>query len=58
MTLLRTLRSVSAAFIGVQSKKNMEEDFTSDNTKNFIIAGIIMVLVFIGTIVFIVNLVI
>lgn len=51
------LRSVLAAAIGIQSSKNQERDFKHGKAKVYIIAGIVYTLVFIGTVVTVVRLV-
>lgn len=53
----RVIKSILAGFIGVQSKKDHLEDFNSNSPAAFIVAGIIMTLVFIGLIISVVNLV-
>jgi len=52
-----TLKSVGAAFFGVQSDKNRERDFTQGKLSHFIIAGLIAVVIFIGSLIAIVSLV-
>jgi hypothetical protein len=47
METLRIIKSVFAAMIGVQKRQNLEADFAKNNATPFIIAGIIMTLVFI-----------
>ena len=44
---LKVIGSVLAAFIGVQSNKNRERDFKHGRVAHFIIAGLILTLVFI-----------
>jgi len=39
-----------SAMIGVQNKKNLEKDFSKSSALPFIIAGILMTLLFIATI--------
>jgi hypothetical protein len=56
MEFLRTLKSVMSAMIGVQNKKNLQEDFSKKSAPPFIIAGIIMTLVFILMVWFVVQL--
>lgn len=56
METLRIIRSVLAAMIGVQKKKNLEADFAKSSATPFIIAGIVMTLLFIGTIWLVVQL--
>ena len=53
-----TIKSVAAAFFGVQSNKNREQDFTEGKLSHFIVAGIIGVIIFIAILIAIVNLVI
>lgn len=50
--------SVLAAMIGVQSDKNRERDFEAANPKSFIIGGIVFTLIFIATVVTVVNVVV
>jgi len=53
-----TIKSVAAAFFGVQSNKNRERDFSEGKLTHFIIVGIIGVILFIAVLVAIVMLVI
>ena len=53
-----TLKSVGAAFFGVQSDKNRKRDFTQGKFTHFVIAGILAVVLFITSLVVIVSLVI
>lgn len=46
-----------AAAIGVQSKKNLEKDFSQQSPLPFIIAGIVFTILFMGSIIFVVKLV-
>ena len=55
--LKETFKSVAAAFFGVQSNKNRERDFSQGKLSHFIFAGVIGVIVFIASLVIIVNLV-
>ncbi len=50
MQFLRVIKSVMSAMIGVQNKKNLEKDFSKSSAMPFIIAGILMTLLFIATI--------
>ena len=50
MEFLNVIKSVFSAMIGVQKKKNLEKDFAKSSPTPFIIAGIIMTLVFIFTV--------
>ena len=45
--LFRIIGSVLASFIGVQSDKNRERDFTHGKPVHFIIAGLVLTAVFI-----------
>ena len=47
MEFFKILKSVLSAMIGVQKKKNLQEDFSKSSATPFIIAGIIMTLIFI-----------
>lgn len=47
MEFLNAIKSVLAAFIGVQKKKNLEEDFAKSSATPFIVAGLLMALVFV-----------
>jgi len=52
------LQSTLAAAFGVQSQKNREQDFEEANAGWFILAGIIFTVIFIFTVLTVVNLVI
>jgi len=54
---LRIIQSTLAAAIGVQSKKNRERDFQEGNAGTFIAAGIIFTVLFIATVMTVVQLV-
>jgi Protein of unknown function (DUF2970) len=54
---LQVVRSVLAASLGVQSSKNRERDFKQGQAGVFIAAGIIFTLLFIGTVITVVQLV-
>ncbi len=47
MEFLKVIKSVLSAMIGVQKKKNLQEDFSKSSATPFIVAGIIMTLLFI-----------
>lgn len=51
------IKSVLAAMFGVQSNKNRERDFEHGNPMAYILVGLIMVILFILTLVLVVNLV-
>jgi hypothetical protein len=48
MALWKVVKSVLAAFLGVQKEERRREDFESGKPANFIIVGVIMTLVLIG----------
>ena len=52
------LQSTLAAAFGVQSQRNREKDFEEGNAGWFILAGIIFTVVFIVTVLTVVNLVV
>jgi hypothetical protein len=56
--LKRIVRSTLAAAFGVQSQKNREQDFEDGNAGWFILAGIIFTVIFIFTVLTVVNLVV
>jgi hypothetical protein len=56
-SILEVALSVVAAAFGVQSSKNRERDFTTGNPIVFIAAGLIFTILFVLTIIGVVNLV-
>mgnify|MGYP000377364212 CR=1 FL=1 len=52
-----TVKSVAAAFFGVQSNKNREHDFSQGKLSHFIIVGVLGVVLFIGVLIAVVSLV-
>ncbi len=56
--LINSLKSVAAAFIGVQSEQQRMNDFKHGKLSYIIIAGVLSVIVFISILIGIVNLVI
>jgi hypothetical protein len=56
-SLLEVAFSVMAAAFGVQNSKNRERDFTTGNPVVFIAAGLIFTILFVLTIIGVVNLV-
>ena len=54
----RILQSTLAAAFGIQSQRNREKDFEEGNAGWFILAGIIFTVVFIVTVLTVVNLVV
>jgi len=57
-SLNNTIKSVAAAFFGVQSNKNRERDFSEGKLSHFIIVGVMGVIIFIAVLIAIVTLVI
>ena len=51
------IASVAAAFFGVQSDKNRRRDFSKGKFSHFVIVGLFAVVLFVGTLIAIVNLV-
>lgn len=54
----QVIKSILAAFIGVQSQEARERDFTHGNPAVFIIGGIVFTVVFVVVLVVIVNVVV
>ncbi|MEZ5503088.1 MAG: DUF2970 domain-containing protein [Halioglobus sp.] len=54
---LQVVSSVFAAGLGVQSSKNRERDFKQGRIGVFIAAGVVFTLLFIGVVVFVVQMV-
>lgn len=52
-----TIKSVGAAFIGVQSDKNRTKDFNNGKLSHFILAGVLAVILFIGVLITVVSIV-
>ena len=57
-SILHVIKSVFAAFIGIQSKENRELDFTKGKISHYVGVGIAMTILFIVLLVFIVSMVI
>jgi hypothetical protein len=57
MEFFNAIKSVMAAFVGVQKKKNLEEDFTKKSATPFIVAGVLMAIVFVVSIYTVVQLI-
>ncbi|EAQ64494.1 hypothetical protein MED121_21125 [Marinomonas sp. MED121] len=55
MNIWKVFKAVFSAFIGVQSEKNRLEDFQANSPIPFILVGILMVLIFIFSLVYLVN---
>jgi len=54
-SIFQILKSVLAAFIGVQSEENRKKDFTQGSLKNYIIGGIVFTVLFVAIIIFVVS---
>ncbi|XQW84759.1 DUF2970 domain-containing protein [Thalassotalea piscium] len=54
-SITNTIKSVFFAFLGVQSNKNRERDFTEGKFSHFVIVGLIGVALFIVTLITIVS---
>ena len=53
--LLSIIQSVLAAMVGIQSKSKHEQDFQGGHIGNYIFVGIVLVIIFIFTLISIVN---
>lgn len=53
----QTIKSVGAAFFGVQSEQNREQDFNHGKVSHFIVAGLLAVVLFIAGLIIAVTLV-
>jgi len=56
-TIAQVVKSVLAAFIGVQSDSNRKNDFEQGSLSTYVIAGIIFTVVFVAGIIFLVSIV-
>jgi hypothetical protein len=54
-TIIQTIKSILAAFVGVQSDKNRKLDFEQDSLTTYVIAGLIFTVVFVATLIFVVS---
>jgi hypothetical protein len=54
-TVTQVIKSVLAAFIGVQSEANRKKDFESGSLSAYVIAGLIFTALFVVTIIFLVS---
>jgi hypothetical protein len=52
---MQTIKSVLAAFIGVQSDKNRQIDFEQGSLMTYIVAGLIFTVLFVSALIFIVS---
>ncbi|MCX7097462.1 MAG: DUF2970 domain-containing protein [Methylococcales bacterium] len=54
-TITEIIKSVFAAFIGVQSESNRKKAFETGSMKTYVIAGVIFTVLFVGTIILLVS---
>lgn len=54
-TIIQVIKSVFAAFIGVQSRENREQDFTEGSPSTYIFVGIAATILFVLLLIFIVG---
>ena len=54
-SIIQTIKSVLAAFIGVQSDKNRKIDFEQGSLTTYIIAGLIFTVLFVSALIFLVS---
>ena len=54
-TITQVVKSVLAAFIGVQSEANRKRDFEHGSLSNYVIAGLIFTALFVIAIIFLVS---
>ncbi len=54
-SFIQTIKSILAAFIGVQSEQNRKIDFEQGSMASYIVAGLIFTVLFISVIVFVVS---
>ena len=57
-TITQVIKSVLAAFIGVQSEANRKKDFEQGSLSTYIVAGLIFTVFFVAAIIFLVSTVI
>jgi hypothetical protein len=57
-TITQVVKSVLAAFIGVQSETNRKKDFEHGSLSTYVIAGFIFTALFVAAIIFIVSIVV
>jgi Protein of unknown function (DUF2970) len=54
-SIIQTIKSIFAAFIGVQSDNNRKLDFEQGSMMSYIIAGLIFTVAFVSVLVFVVS---
>ncbi len=58
VSFIKAILSVLSAAIGVQKRENMERDLNASNPKVYVVAGLIFLMLFVGSIYSVVRLVI
>jgi hypothetical protein len=54
-TIIQTIKSILAAFVGVQSDKNRKLDFEQGSLMTYVIAGLIFTVLFVSALIFVVS---
>ena len=54
-TIIQTITSILAAFVGVQSNKNRKLDFEQGSLTTYVVGGLIFTVVFVATLIFIAS---
>ena len=54
-SIIQMIKSILAAFIGVQTEQNRKIDFEQGSPATYIIAGLIFTVLFVSVIVFVVS---
>ena len=54
-TIIQAVKSVLAAFIGVQSEQNRQRDFSQGSLKVYVIVGIIFTIAFVASLIALVS---
>jgi|TARA_R110001599_G_scaffold65069_3_gene183466 hypothetical protein len=57
LSLIQTIKSVLWAMLGIQTKENLMRDFAHGKASNFIITGLLFVILFVLTLILAVNIV-
>ena len=57
LSLMQTIKSVLWAMLGIQTKENLMRDFAHGKARNFIITGLLFVILFVLTLILAVNIV-
>jgi Protein of unknown function (DUF2970) len=54
-TIIQTIKSILAAFVGVQSDKNRKLDFEQGSLTTYVVGGLIFTVVFVASLIFVVS---